>query len=405
MSVQGTNLKAIADAIREKDGTTASIKAKTFPERIRAIQTNNLPDGVRHINVTASDPEGGTVSGGGIASDGMTLTVNAEPNNSYKFNGWKENGIDVTSDNMYIFRVINDRALIASFDKIIWPIWTSGNHISGNYRGITYGGGRFVVYNSDFSFSAFSLDGKNWTYKSFNSLFQIPGGICYGNNKFIVPCGANGNKIAYSSDGLNWQTSMLPSTGNWYNSAYGNGKFIVFRTGSVYAAYSATGMSWNACSLPSSYSWQNIIFGNDKFIICDNKNNIAYSSDGITWETRNISIIESIARIRFANNLFFIAEKNNYNILHISEDGLNWETINMPFSAYWMDIAYGNGKFMAVATSSQGLEKRCAYSTNGTNWTIAEMNEESKWKMIVFGNNVFVAIANAIITPPYCITE
>lgn len=37
MSVQENKLKAIADAIREKDGTTAPIPANDFPARIRAI--------------------------------------------------------------------------------------------------------------------------------------------------------------------------------------------------------------------------------------------------------------------------------------------------------------------------------------------------------------------------------
>lgn len=38
MSIQEDNLKAIADAIREKDGTTAPIVANDFPDRIRAIE-------------------------------------------------------------------------------------------------------------------------------------------------------------------------------------------------------------------------------------------------------------------------------------------------------------------------------------------------------------------------------
>ena len=39
MSIQETNLKSIADAIRAKEGSTGLIKASTFPERIAAIQT------------------------------------------------------------------------------------------------------------------------------------------------------------------------------------------------------------------------------------------------------------------------------------------------------------------------------------------------------------------------------
>ena len=42
-SIQETNLKAIADAIRAKDGTTAAIQASKFPERIAAIQTGITP--------------------------------------------------------------------------------------------------------------------------------------------------------------------------------------------------------------------------------------------------------------------------------------------------------------------------------------------------------------------------
>lgn len=41
MSIQEEKLQAIADAIREKDGTTEPIPASNFPERIRAIQTGS----------------------------------------------------------------------------------------------------------------------------------------------------------------------------------------------------------------------------------------------------------------------------------------------------------------------------------------------------------------------------
>lgn len=39
MSIQETNLKKIADAIREKEGSTAFIMADDFADRIRAIET------------------------------------------------------------------------------------------------------------------------------------------------------------------------------------------------------------------------------------------------------------------------------------------------------------------------------------------------------------------------------
>lgn len=52
MSVQETAFKAIADAIREKDGSTDLIRALGFAERIRAIQVDTGEDEVDyHISM------------------------------------------------------------------------------------------------------------------------------------------------------------------------------------------------------------------------------------------------------------------------------------------------------------------------------------------------------------------
>lgn len=115
MSTQETKLKAIADAIREKDGTTALIPANDFPARIRAIPSGGLPDNVRTITLTADPPEGGTVSGGGAVQDGMTVTVSKESANGYQFYDWKENGQSVSESPEYTFTVSGNRALVATF--------------------------------------------------------------------------------------------------------------------------------------------------------------------------------------------------------------------------------------------------------------------------------------------------
>lgn len=45
LSTQEQKLKAIADAIREKDGSTDPIIANDFPDRIRAIQSDSKETG------------------------------------------------------------------------------------------------------------------------------------------------------------------------------------------------------------------------------------------------------------------------------------------------------------------------------------------------------------------------
>lgn len=116
MSIQESKLKAIADAIREKEGSTEPIPANDFPARILAIPTGGgLPDDVRTITLSADPPDGGTVSGGGVASDGMTLTIDAGPSEGYNFADWEENGQTVSADAEYTFTVDGDRKLVAVF--------------------------------------------------------------------------------------------------------------------------------------------------------------------------------------------------------------------------------------------------------------------------------------------------
>lgn len=105
----------IAAAIREKDESTEKIPADTFPERIRAI--SSIPDGVRTINVTADPPEGGTVSGSGMASDGMTVTVHANPASEYLFDGWNVDNSVISTEKMYSFPVEKDTSLTGTFSK------------------------------------------------------------------------------------------------------------------------------------------------------------------------------------------------------------------------------------------------------------------------------------------------
>lgn len=147
MSIQGSNLKAIADAIREKDGTIAPIPADQFAQRILAIETGGLPDNVRTITLTADPPEGGTVNGGGVAQDGMNIIVHAFPHPEKKFDGWTELGEIVSKNIDFSFFVSSDRNLVANFiekrmpeeytevEYLIFPAvkYTYGNCIPTDY--------------------------------------------------------------------------------------------------------------------------------------------------------------------------------------------------------------------------------------------------------------------------------
>lgn len=115
MSTQEAKLRAIADAIREKEGSAAPIPANDFPARIRAIST--APEGLYTITVEPDNEASGNVLGGGAASEGMVVTVWADAAEDYTFTGWQENGQTVSTDAEYTFPVEGNRALTAAFAK------------------------------------------------------------------------------------------------------------------------------------------------------------------------------------------------------------------------------------------------------------------------------------------------
>lgn len=73
MSMQEQKLKAIADAIRAKDGTLEPISAQDFPERIRAIPSGGI--NLERIEITAPPAKADYLVGESFDTAGMTVTA------------------------------------------------------------------------------------------------------------------------------------------------------------------------------------------------------------------------------------------------------------------------------------------------------------------------------------------
>ena len=74
-----------------------------------------------------------------------------------------------------------------------------------------------------------------------------------------------------------------------------------------------------------------------------------------------------------------------------------------PADQQWEAVAYGSGKFVAVASSGSG--NRVMTSTNGTYWTLRTSASDGNWQGITYADNQFVAVgSNAVMTSPDGIT-
>ena len=157
----------VADAIREKNGTAEPIVANDFPARIRDIETGY------QIDLSVDPPDGGTVSGGGRASAGVNVTVTVagdDVENGHAFSAWQENGVNVSKERAYSFSVENARsltAIIKTYD--LWFVKTSRN-VVGNWKSVTYGGGKFVAVARGSNAAAYSTDGISWVSSTLPSV-------------------------------------------------------------------------------------------------------------------------------------------------------------------------------------------------------------------------------------------
>lgn len=67
------------------------------------------------ITATAVPDQGGTVAGGGLFTDGDSVTLTAEVNEGYQFDGWFVNGVSASTDASWTFNAIGHLAAEAHF--------------------------------------------------------------------------------------------------------------------------------------------------------------------------------------------------------------------------------------------------------------------------------------------------
>lgn len=235
---------------------------------------------------------------------------------------------------------------------------------------LVYGDGMFILTfkNGSTKYMAYSYDGEAW-YKSVLPAEGTWTPAAYGDGKYVT-IKSGSNIAAYSFDGKNWMSTTIPASGTWRSVTYGAGKFVAVAAQSDVAAYSMDGITWIETTMPKSTYWCGVYYGDGKFVATSNGySKGAYSMDGITWESCS-SIIKG-ETIAYGSGMFVsIGDRSvsNETRMSYSRDGITWHTANLPTPAIWTGVAYGGGRFVAIAANTNML----AYSTDGIHWTSDE---------------------------------
>ena len=86
----------------------------------------------------------------------------------------------------------------------------------------------------------------------------------------------------------------------------------------------------------------------------------------------------------------YVAVAYDSDIGAYSTNGINWTEFALPARRRWYSVTYGNGKFVAVADSSN----KGAYSTNGISWTEFALPVSERWEGLTYGDGTFVTVAH-----------
>ena len=256
--------------------------------------------------------------------------------------------------------------------------------VSSDWDSVTYGDGKFVAVADGSANGIYSLDGVTWTE------FTLPASrnwysVTYGGGKFVAV--ADGTYGAYSTDGINWTEMTMPASRRWESVTYGNSQYVAIAYSSTYGAYSTDGINWTEMTMPADSEWESVIYGDGKFVAVAYDLYGAYSTDGINWTKMAMPSYHHWISVTYGNGKYIAVPYNNTSGAY-STDGINWTEFTLPIEGTWR-VVYGNKKFVAVAERSSV----CAYSTNGLTWTEMTMPANRGWYSVAYGDGKFVALA------------
>jgi hypothetical protein len=116
------------------------------------------------------------------------------------------------------------------------------------------------------------------------------------------------------------------------------------------------------------------------------------SPDGTTWTARAAAEANTWLDVIYGNGLFVAVATDGTNRVMTSPDGTTWTARAAAEANQWPGVTYGNGLFVAVAPSGTN---RVMTSPDGTTWTARAAAEANEWYSVTYGNGLFVAVANS----------
>ncbi len=275
--------------------------------------------------------------------------------------------------------------------------------------------GVHIAADFSFYYLCHFLDEKQDFEEFFKNYWQVTSlkfrSVNLGGTGFVSNAGTNGDVplpvaagvlvagcvdvICLTTNGLTWTSVPYPDGGGGVFSipAYGNGRFVLIDGTDGEAYYSTdSGVTWNDSFLPNlnfDEFYVGIAFGAGLFVVVSsdefhNAGRIVTSPDGITWTTQNMNgPAVPLQAVGFYNGLFVAISDDSPNQVSLtSPDGINW-TYHTPITALpnpsgesidqlmGVGLSGGNPLYFTLYTAQSGQFVLPSFtSPDGINWTV-----------------------------------
>jgi hypothetical protein len=255
-------------------------------------------------------------------------------------------------------------------DATSYTVFTGSN--SNFIRDIAYGNGVYVVVGAQNVYTSkiyYSTNLSSWTEASHPSLIHGYQRVCFGNGVFVAAGnnnGGTGNYVAYSTDGITWNSTSVPNHATFLS--FVNGQFVVFGSNMNTIYTSTNGSTWSTITtgLGTYPTRCDMVYGAGVYVAMRDEGpygRVVYSTNLSSWTEGQDLPYDSSMSIGYnsVTNRFLSLGRhvgNDLEYAHQSTVGSPTafsEIMNIPATRTWLTPFIHNGGMVApYNTSSSG---------------------------------------------------
>jgi hypothetical protein len=317
-------------------------------------------------------------------------------------------------------------AILTSPDGAVWTTSATPPGSNRLLKSAYSTGTRFVVVDTA-KLRWSSPNGTNWSSAASDNGEDFSA-VAYGNGNYVaVGSSWPADRAAYltpliatSPDGWHWSRRSIDflEVGNVSDIVFGNGQFValgprhyqpqITPSGPFPATLliSSNGINWTANTLSTNRDVLNITYGKGQYLAMDRDPDgksyrLLTSPDALEWTQlgpthTNLALW---AKAVYLNDTYFILGRQatpEAGLIMSSRDGLQWTRQTTDSFDLIADLAYGNGRYVAVGSVVGGFSYgNLAFSlasTNGTGWRrVSASFNSGGLGHVAFRNGSFIA--------------